>query len=81
MKKINGYIAAPFTPMLGNGELNLERVPEYATFLIRNGLDGVFVCGSTGEGALLTREERKALAEKWMEASKGKLKVIIFKGI
>jgi len=80
MKKINGYIAAPFTPMLENGDVNLELIPDYAAFLIRNGLDGVFVCGSTGEGALITREERKALAEKWLEASEGKLKVIVHTG-
>lgn len=80
MKKINGYIAAPFTPMLGNEDVNLELIPEYASYLIRNGLDGVFVCGSTGEGALLTREERKALAEKWLDASEGQLKVIVHTG-
>jgi len=80
MKKINGYIAAPFTPMLDNGELNPELIPDYAAFLLRNGLDGVFVCGSTGEGALLTREERMALTEKWIEVSEGKLKVVVHTG-
>lgn len=80
MKKIDGYVAAPFTPMLENGDLNLNLVPEYAEFLIRNGLDGAFVCGSTGEGALLTREERMALVEKWIEASKGRLKVVVHTG-
>lgn len=80
MKKINGYIAAPFTPMLDSGDVNLELIPAYAAFLIRNGLDGVFVCGSSGEGALLNREERKAVAEKWLEASEGKLKVVVHTG-
>ena len=80
MKKINGYIAAPFTPMLENGDVNLELIPEYASYLIRNGLDGVFVCGSTGEGALLTGQERMALAEKWMDACEGKLKLIVHTG-
>lgn len=80
MKKINGYIAAPFTPMLENGDLNLDLIPEYAELLIRSGLDGVFVNGSTGEGALLTREERMAVAEKWIDASGDKLKVIVHTG-
>lgn len=80
MKRIDGYIAAPFTPLLANGELHLDLVPEYAEYLIRNGLDGAFVCGSTGEGALLNREERMALAEKWIEASKGVLKIIVHTG-
>ncbi len=77
MEKINGYIAAPFTPMLDNGDINLALIPEYAELLIRAGLDGVFVNGSTGEGALLTREERMAVAEKWIEVSAGRLKVIV----
>ena len=80
MKKINGYIAAPFTPMLENGDLNLDLIPEYARYLIRNDLDGAFVCGSTGEGALLNKEERMALTEKWIEASKGELKIVVHTG-
>ncbi len=80
MKKINGYIAAPFTPMKDNGDLNLDLIPKYADFLVRNGVDGAFVCGSTGEGALLLREERMAVAEKWIEASAGRLKVIVHTG-
>lgn len=66
--------------MLTNGDLNLDLIPEYAAFLFRNRLDGVFVCGSTGEGALLTREERMALTESWMEAAEGKLKVVVHTG-
>ena len=80
MKKINGYVAAPFTPMKENGDLNLNLIPKYADFLVRNGVDGAFVCGSTGEGALLTREERMAVAEKWVETSNEKLKVIVHTG-
>ncbi len=80
MKKINGYIVAPFTPMYENGDLNLDLIPEYVKFVKRNGPDGVFVCGSTGEGALLTKEERKAVAEKWISESKGDMKVIVHTG-
>ncbi len=80
MKKINGYIAAPFTPMKENGDLNLDLIPEYSELLIRAGLDGVFVNGSTGEGALLTREERMAMTEKWIEICGDKLKIIVHTG-
>lgn len=80
MNKIEGYVAAPFSPMKDNGELNMDLIPAYADMLIRNGVEGVFVNGSTGEGALLTREERLMQAEKWMEASSGDLKVIVHTG-
>lgn len=80
MQKINGYIVAPFTPMHYEGSLNLDLVPDYASYLIRNKLDGVFTCGSTGEGALLTVEERKQVSEKWLDTVQGKLKVIVHTG-
>ena len=81
MRKINGYIVAPFTPMHEDGSLKLDLIPEYADYLIKNGLDGVFTCGSTGEGALLTLEERKRVTEKWMEVARGRLKVIVHTGV
>ena len=80
MKKINGHIAAPFTPLYEDGSLNLEPIQDYAYFLYMNHLDGVFICGSSGEGALLTKDERMQLAEKWMEAAGDKLKVIVHTG-
>ncbi|MEG0163229.1 MAG: dihydrodipicolinate synthase family protein, partial [Mucinivorans sp.] len=60
MEKIKGFIVAPFTPMNSDGSLNLKLVAPYAEMVVRNGLTGVFVNGSTGEGALMTREERNA---------------------
>jgi N-acetylneuraminate lyase len=80
MKKINGHIAAPFTPLHNDGSINLEPIHDYADLLHRNHLDGVFVCGSTGEGALLAKEERMLIAEKWVEASGKRLKVIVHTG-
>lgn len=80
MEKINGSVVAPFTPLKEDGSLNLEKIPAYADFLIRNKLDGAFICGSTGEGALLTREERMAVAEAWVAAVGDRLKVIVHTG-
>ena len=80
MKKINGYIAAPFTPMFENGEINFNLISDYYKFLKRNGLDGAFIAGSSGEGALLTVEERIVLAEKWKEVSDDDFKIIVHTG-
>lgn len=68
MEKIKGLIDAPFTPMLPNGDVNYAIIPEYADMLARNGLKGVFINGSSGEGYMLTEEERCRLAETWVEA-------------
>ena len=48
----------PFTPMHANGDINLEVIPAYADMLVKNGLKGVFINGSSGEGYMLTPEER-----------------------
>ena len=50
MEKIIGLIDAPFTPFYENGEVNYEPIPAYAQMLAKNGMKGVFINGSSGEG-------------------------------
>ena len=79
-EKIQGLIDAPFTPFHPNGEINLEPIPAYARMLAKNGLKGVFINGSSGEGYMLTEQERMQLAEAWMEAAPEGFKVIVHVG-
>ncbi|MFT4538160.1 MAG: N-acetylneuraminate lyase [Planctomycetota bacterium] len=69
-------IAAPFTPLKADGELNLAAVEPLAAHLKSNRVDGILVAGSTGEGPSLTSEERRKLAQQWVEVGQG-LRVII----
>ena len=80
MEKIKGLIDAPFTPFYENGEVNYEPIAAYADMLYKNGLKGVFINGSSGEGYMLTDEERKRLAERWMECAPKDFKVIVHVG-
>ena len=80
MEKIIGLIDAPFTPFHANGDVNLEPIPAYAAMLQKNGLKGVFINGSSGEGYMLTTDERKALAEKWVGSVPAGFKVIVHVG-
>jgi len=80
IEKIDGLIAAPYTPYLPNGEINTEIIPDYAEKLKNDGLKGVFICGTTGEGMLLSNEERKSVAEKWVEHNSKEFKVIVHVG-
>ena len=80
MEKIKGLIDAPFTPFHEDGSLNLAPISEYAALLARNGLKGVFINGSSGEGYMLTEEERMQLAEAWMAAVPEDFKVIVHVG-
>jgi N-acetylneuraminate lyase len=66
---LSGLIAAPFTPMMVDGSLNLELIPSYYKMLVSNGIRGAFICGSTGEGVSMTTSEKKKVAEQWASCS------------
>jgi N-acetylneuraminate lyase len=77
MPRLHGLIAATFTPLHDDGRLRLELVPEVVDRLLARGLKGLYVCGSTGEGPLLTGEERRAVAEAYVNAADGRLPVVV----
>ena len=66
---LQGLIAAPFTPMDKNGELNLNLISEYYQFLKKNKVTGVFISGSTGEGVSMSLVEKKSVAKAWADAT------------
>ncbi|MFU8889057.1 MAG: dihydrodipicolinate synthase family protein [Trueperaceae bacterium] len=77
MPRLAGLIAATFTPMHDDGRLRLELVPEIVDRLVARGVAGLYVCGSTGEGPLLTGAERRAVAEAYVRAADGRLPVVV----
>ena len=74
---ITGLVPATFTPMHADGSLNLAQVGPVVDHLVRNGVGGLYVCGSTGEGVSLSREERMATVEAHVEAAAGRIPVIV----
>ncbi len=74
-----GLLAAPFTPFKEDGSLDPERIPLQVEAANR-ALDGVFVCGTTGEGVSLTIRERKTVAEQWLKHRNAGLRVIVHVG-
>lgn len=64
-EKINGLIAAPPTGFRADGSVDLSVVRALAEHLNKQGVRGVFINGTTGEGASLSSEERMELAEQW----------------
>lgn len=80
MKKLQGLIAAPHTPFAQNGDVNIDEIAKQADLLVQQGVKGVYICGTTGEGVQLSVAERKAVAEKWVASSSGRLVVIVHTG-
>ena len=65
--KLRGAIAAAVTPLREGGRaLDVDGVRPLAAFLAGGGLDGVLVAGTTGEGVLLSIDERRQLAGRWV---------------
>ena len=80
MKNIQGLIAATYTPLKSDGQLNLEAIRPYAEFLKREKVDGVFLNGSTGDFASLTLTERKRVVEEWSKCRPSGFKLIVHVG-
>lgn len=80
MKKLTGLIAAPHTPFDSSSKVNFEEIDKIAKHLINDGVKGIYVCGTTGEGIHCSVEERKAIAERWVSASDNKLDIIVHTG-
>lgn len=67
-------IVAAVTPLTdGGAALDEAAIAPYAAFLQSHGVDGVFACGTTGEGVLLTLDERRTVAEAFRTSASGTL--------
>jgi N-acetylneuraminate lyase len=78
---LHGAIAAALTPLAGGGSaVDEDAVPPYVDFLASHGLDGILVLGTTGEGVLFDLDERRRIAELFMEAAGARLQVAVHCG-
>lgn len=78
---LRGALAATVTPLREGGEeLDEQAFGPLVAFLADNGLDGIFALGTTGEGLLLSVEERRRAATLFLEASAGRLAVVVHCG-
>ena len=66
---LSGAIAASVTPLRDDGSRpDEEAIGPLVSFLSEGGVDGAFVCGTTGEGVLLSVDERRLVAERFVRA-------------
>jgi dihydrodipicolinate synthase/N-acetylneuraminate lyase len=78
---IHGALAAAVTPLRDGGtRLDEDAFGPVAEFLAAGGLDGILALGTTGEGILLSRDERRRAAELYLEACRGGLEVAVHCG-
>lgn len=76
-------IAAAFTPMHDDGSVNLAAIPGIVDFVLGQGgggVDGLFLCGSTGEFSSLTLAERMDVTAAYHAAAAGRCKLFAHVG-
>lgn len=72
---LKGAITAIITPFK-NGKINYTKMEELIEFQIANEIDGIVVCGTTGESATLSTSEKKKLIQFTVNTVNGRVPVI-----
>lgn len=77
---IKGVIPAMVTPFDENENLDEARLRKVVRFLVDEGVNGLYLTGSTGETFTMTPDERKQVVEITMDEVAGKVPVIVHVG-
>ncbi len=78
--KFTGIMPALLTPLDKDGKVIKSAVKDMVDYMIAANVDGFYAVGGTGEGVLLTLEQRKMMAQAAIEAAAGRAKVIVHTG-
>jgi dihydrodipicolinate synthase/N-acetylneuraminate lyase len=78
---LQGALAASITPLRALGaEPDDEAFGSLCDFYVAAGLDGVLALGTAGEGILLSVEERRRVADRFLQAADNRLQVAVHCG-
>ncbi|MBM7854459.1 4-hydroxy-tetrahydrodipicolinate synthase [Desulfohalotomaculum tongense] len=69
-------LTAMVTPFDSNLQVDIEQAKKLARYLVKNGSDGLVVCGTTGESPTLSKDEKIALFKAVVEEVGGEAVVI-----
>lgn len=75
--RLRGLVAATYTPFKPDRSLDLAAVPPLVERLLADGVSGLYVCGSTGEGVSLSTPERKQATEAFIAAAANRVPVVV----
>jgi 4-hydroxy-tetrahydrodipicolinate synthase len=76
MKKLQGIVAPMATALTRDEKVDVKTTRTLVDFLIDGGIDGLFPLGTSGEFALLDREERKTIVETVVDQTNGRVPVL-----
>lgn len=76
MKKLHGTGTALVTPFKKNGTIDEQSIRRLVDWQIKNKVEFLVPCGSTGESATMTRDERRRVIQIVFEQAAGRVPVI-----
>lgn len=76
MKKFSGAYTAMVTPFDDQGKINFPLLEETLEFQIASGINGLVPCGTTGESATMSNEEKKEVIKFVIDKANGRVPVI-----
>ncbi len=75
---LKGALAASVTPLLDRGDtIDEEAFEPLVDLYVSAGLDGILALGTAGEGILLSTQERRRVADLFLEAADRRLQVAV----
>ena len=80
LSKFQGIFVALNAIYDKDDNINVSAIKELVNKYVEIGVNGIYACGSTGEGFLLSTDERKQVAQAVVEASDGRITTIIHVG-
>ena len=79
-KSIRGSLVALITPFTKDGSIDYKAYEALLKLHTESKTDGLVICGTTGEAATLTLDEKKSLLKTAKDFTKGKIPIIFGTG-
>jgi N-acetylneuraminate lyase len=80
MFQLTGMMSALLTPFDGDGNVNFTVLSDLVEWQLARGLAGFYILGSSGEGLLMSEDERRSVAEAVVRQVKGRVPVVVHVG-
>jgi len=74
--ELRGTFTALITPFKQDGQIDKEGLRQLVELQLKGGVDGLVPCGTTGESATLSHEEKHVVVKTVVDASNGKVPVL-----
>lgn len=80
LDRADGIVAALLTPYRPDGTVAVDVLQQHTSQLVEAGIDGLYVCGSTGDGVALDEDSRVLCTRAVVDAVDGEVPVIAHVG-